>query len=103
METLMKAHPEHWQHHYRGAGALSFLRSYSYRDRIRYYWAHPKAVAAVDRLIQNLTPPLPHALLRQYFPDLYPEIDSGALDPTPRVLIKRRIQMALQPYVDACR
>jgi D-tagatose-bisphosphate aldolase class II non-catalytic subunit len=104
MESLMKAHPEHWQTHYRGkAETLSFLRHYSYRDRIRYYWAHPVAIAALDRLFENLREPIPRALLRQYFPDLYPEIECGALDPSPRTLIKRRIQNALKPYVNACR
>jgi D-tagatose-1,6-bisphosphate aldolase subunit GatZ/KbaZ len=105
METLMKTHPEHWQTHYREEDpkTLSFLRHYSYRDRIRYYWAHPKAVSAMNRLIRNVTPPLPQALLRQYFPDLYPEIECGALNPTPRTLMKRRIQIALAPYVTVCR
>jgi D-tagatose-1,6-bisphosphate aldolase subunit GatZ/KbaZ len=104
METLMKHHPAHWQTHYRGGPeALSFLRHYSYRDRIRYYWSHPSAIAGRNLLIHNLKKPIPSALLQQFFPDLYPEIDSGALSPSPENLIKRRIRNALQPYVEACR
>ena len=104
METLMKTHPKHWETHYRGeAEALCFLRHYSYRDRIRYYWAHPEAIAALNQLIRNLRKPIPSALLRQYFPDLYPEIEDGTLAPSPEDIIKRRIQNALNPYVNACR
>jgi D-tagatose-1,6-bisphosphate aldolase subunit GatZ/KbaZ len=104
METLMKTHPVHWQTHYRGdPGALSFLRHYSFRDRIRYYWSHPDAIAALNRLIKNFEKPIPSALLRQFFPDLFPEIDCGALSPSLENLIKRRIRNALTPYVEACR
>jgi D-tagatose-1,6-bisphosphate aldolase subunit GatZ/KbaZ len=104
MGTLMKDHPEYWQSHYRGkTEALSFLRHFSYRDRIRYYWAHPEAISAFNQLTQNLSPAIPHALLRQFFPDLYPEIECGTLAPSAQCLIKRRIQNALKPYVAACR
>ncbi|MBI5592132.1 MAG: class II D-tagatose-bisphosphate aldolase, non-catalytic subunit [Deltaproteobacteria bacterium] len=105
METLMDKHPRHWQSHYPRdpAEALCFLRNYSYRDRIRYYWAYPEATAAFERLIQNLMRPIPDALLRQFLPDLYPEIACGALKPDPQTLIKRRIQNALKPYTKACR
>ena len=105
METLMDKHPRHWQSHYpQGqAEALSFLRNFSFRDRIRYYWAYPEATAAYERLIRNLMRPIPDALLRQYFPDLYPDIACGTLDPDPRTIINRRIKNALNPYIKACR
>ena len=105
METLMNDHPRHWQSHYPQdqAETLCFLRNYSYRDRIRYYWAYSEATDAFEHLIQNLRLPIPGALLRQFFPDLYPEIEGGALKPDPQTIIKRRIQNALNPYVKACR
>jgi len=105
METLMEVHPRHWQSHYpQGqAEALCFLQKFSFRDRIRYYWAYPEATAAFERLIQNLRRPIPDALLRQFFPDLYPEIECGVLKPDPQAIIKRRIQNALKPYMKACR
>jgi D-tagatose-1,6-bisphosphate aldolase subunit GatZ/KbaZ len=104
METLMDSHPRHWQSHYpQGQSeALSFLQNFSFRDRIRYYWAYPEATAAYERLIRNLVHPIPGALLRQFFPDLYPDISSGELDPDPRSIIKRRIKNALIPYIKAC-
>lgn len=104
METLMKNQPEHWQTHYRGGpAALSFLRDFSYRDRIRYYWSHPNAIAALNQLIRNLKKPVPSALLHQFFPDLYAEIDSGTISIDPENIIKHRVRNALKPYVDACR
>ncbi len=105
METLMDTHPRHWQSHYPQGRteSLRFLQKYSFRDRIRYYWAYPEAAAAFERLIQNLTLPIPAALLRQFFPDLYPEIESGALKPDPRTIINHRIKNALKPYMKACR
>jgi len=105
METLMDAHSWHWQSHYlRGqADSLCFLRDYSFRDRIRYYWAYPEATAAYERLIRNLSRPIPDALLRQFLPDLYPEIARGELQPDPRTIIRRRIRNALKPYMQACR
>jgi tagatose-1,6-bisphosphate aldolase non-catalytic subunit AgaZ/GatZ len=101
----MDKHPRHWQSHYpQGqAEALSFLRNFSFRDRIRYYWAYPEATAAYERLIRNLMRPIPDALLRQYLPDLYPDIACGTLDPDPRTIINRRIKNALNPYIKACR
>lgn len=105
MEKLMGAHPRHWQSHYTWgqAESLYFLRNYSFRDRIRYYWAFPEATAAYERLVQNLSRPIPDALLRQFFPDLYPEIACGELQPDPLTIIRRRIQNALKPYIQACR
>jgi D-tagatose-1,6-bisphosphate aldolase subunit GatZ/KbaZ len=105
MESLMGAHPRHWQSHYpKGQPeSLCYLRNYSFRDRIRYYWAYPEATATYERLIQNLSRPIPDALLRQFFPDLHPEIACGRLQPDPRTIIRRRIQNALKPYMKACR
>ncbi len=105
MENLMMRHPEHWRAHYPEdtAESLRFLLHYSFRDRIRYYWTHPEAMAAWDQLIQNLKGPIPEALLRQFLPDLLPEIKNGTLSPEPLTLVKRRIQNALKPYLAACR
>jgi D-tagatose-1,6-bisphosphate aldolase subunit GatZ/KbaZ len=105
MEDLMESRPRHWQSHYpQGrAEALCFLQNYSFRDRIRYYWAYPEAKAAYERLIRNTRRPIPEALLRQFFPDIYPEIASGELKPDARTIIKRRIQKTLIPYMKACR
>jgi D-tagatose-1,6-bisphosphate aldolase subunit GatZ/KbaZ len=103
LESVMLSHPEHWRSYYRGSAAdLNFLRHYSYRDRIRYYWNLPPVNQAVEQLLVNLDRPIPLMLLSQYFPDLYPTIQSGELLPVPRSLIRQRIRSALAPYSAAC-
>ena len=103
LESVMLSHPEHWRSYYRGSSAdLNFLLHYSYRDRIRYYWDFPIVRQAVDQLLVNLDRPIPFMLLSQYFPDLYPAIQSGELRPVPRLLIRQRIRSALAPYSAVC-
>ena len=103
MEKLMCAHPDHWHGHYRGSSTeLRFLRHFSYRDRIRYYWPHTEARRAVGRLLKNLERPVPPSLLHQYLPDLYPETRDRPQTVAPLDIIQHRIQRALLPYVDAC-
>lgn len=103
LETAMLSHPGHWRSHYRGSAAdLKFLRHYSCRDRIRYYWDLPLVRQAVEQLLFNLQRPIPRMLLSQYFPDLYPAIESGELRPVAGLLIRQRIRSALAPYSAAC-
>jgi len=104
LERVMLENPAHWQDHYTGSpGDQRRMRAFSYRDRIRYYWRHPAVSSALGRLCTNLSRPIPHSLIRQYFPDLYPGIEAGAHEANPESLIRRRIQTALAPYVDASR
>jgi len=104
LENAMAENPNHWRAHYTGAPEEQrWMRAFSYRDRIRYYWRHPAVVSALSRLFKNLSRPVPPGLIRQYFPDLYPGIEAGVHDDAPESLIRRRIQAALAPYADACR
>ncbi|MEW9304833.1 D-tagatose-bisphosphate aldolase, class II, non-catalytic subunit [Labrys neptuniae] len=68
MEALMLAEPGYWQRYYQGdAASQHVLRHYSYSDRIRYYWPHPVAAAAVARLSQALAGrALPPTLVHQF-------------------------------------
>jgi D-tagatose-1,6-bisphosphate aldolase subunit GatZ/KbaZ len=101
MEALMTARPEPWKGHYRGPeDALRYLRSYSLRDRIRYYWMHPAARKAVARLMENLAGPLPDALLHQYLPDLWAAVGNGRRM-TPQEVVSRRIRNVLEGYTRA--
>jgi D-tagatose 6-phosphate 4-epimerase len=70
MEALMLSEPGNWQKHYVGtAQEQRLLRHYSLSDRIRYYWPHPKAQAAVDRLMAALRgKKVPEPLLWQHLP-----------------------------------
>jgi D-tagatose-1,6-bisphosphate aldolase subunit GatZ/KbaZ len=103
LETAMLSHPDHWRTHYRGSAAdLHFLRHYSYRDRIRYYWDFPIVGQAVEQLLFNLDRSISPMLLSQYFPDLYPAIQTGELRPVSGSLIRQRIRSVLAPYSAAC-
>lgn len=70
MEKIMLSQPEHWQGHYHGTEMeQKMLRSFSYSDRIRYYWGHPESQRAVSTLMRNLdTIRIPAPLFSQYLP-----------------------------------
>lgn len=99
MERLMLAEPATWHSHYPGTPGEQYLqRHFSYSDRIRYHWAHPEAVTAVDRLMAALeAATIPETLVSQYLGRLYPAVASGRLK-TPKALCLAAIDMTLAPY-----
>jgi D-tagatose-1,6-bisphosphate aldolase subunit GatZ/KbaZ len=97
METLMLENPAHWQAHYHGADQHS-QRHFALADRIRYYWPHPQAQAAIAELLSDMDRPLPDPMLQQAFAtDIITRARAlrGAL---PTALIHAEIQAALRPY-----
>ena len=103
MERLMLAHPAYWQSHLRGTDEeLYDLRHHSLRDRIRYYWSFPDAREAVARLVRNLGRPICAPLLREYLPELYPEIQRKGFQGNPMAIVKLSVRNALEGYVTAC-
>lgn len=100
MERLMLAETANWRSHYPGTPDEQYLqRHFSYSDRIRYYWTHPEAVAAVDRLFAKLEAvSIPETLISQYLGRLYPAVAAGELDAKPKVLCLAAINVALEPY-----
>jgi len=100
MERLMLAEPQNWRSHYPGDPAEQHLqRHFSYSDRIRYYWTHPEAIAAVDELMTALaSTSIPETLVSQYLGRLYPAVAEGGLSATPRELCLAAIAMAIAPY-----
>jgi D-tagatose-1,6-bisphosphate aldolase subunit GatZ/KbaZ len=104
LEAAMLENPVYWQSHLEAHPAdLKRMRAFSYRDRLRYYWGHPRVTRSLQRLFDNLSRPIPPGLLSQYFPDLYPAVRAGDCSADPRSLVRRRVQQALVPYIDACR
>lgn len=97
MEALMLASPADWRGHYHGdAAALRIQRHYSYSDRIRYYWTHPEAAAAVAALLAALEGVvIPETLLRQYLGQL--PLGEIAGVPAPEILI-RAVDVVLASY-----
>ncbi len=101
MESLMLAEPAHWHQHYGGpAQEQRLLRHYSLSDRIRYYWNHPKAQAAVGKLISSLkAKQVPQALFWQHLPGACAFADQP-LDP--EAVLIWRVTQSLAAYHAAC-
>jgi D-tagatose-1,6-bisphosphate aldolase subunit GatZ/KbaZ len=103
MQMVMDRNPVYWKSHYRGSGQpLRFLQHYSYRDRMRYYWNEPEALAAVEQLKRNFEQPVPMALVRQYLPDLAPDMEADTLNWNAAAIIQHRLCNAVTPYIEAC-
>lgn len=105
MEDAMLDRPDFWQSHYAGDHKSRHLaRSYSYSDRMRYYWPDNEVDDSVAELIKNLSAaPLPLPLISQYLPLQYQHVREGVLNPTPHDLIIDHIQGVLRQYHAACR
>ena len=103
LERVMLQDPTDWQSHYRGSEEqLRFLRSHSRRDRIRYYWSHPAVANALQRLMANLKSGLSPAEVEAYLSDAHAAKPSDPSPHDPVHLIRRRIQLVLNPYFEAC-
>lgn len=104
LEQAMLENPAYWQGYYHGDESEQRLaRRYSYSDRSRYYWPQPVLVAALNRLLANLTAhPPPLSLLSQYLPKQADRVRSGVLSTRPVELIRNKIMEVLDVYAAAC-
>jgi D-tagatose-1,6-bisphosphate aldolase subunit GatZ/KbaZ len=104
MEALMLREPGNWRKYYEGdADELRLQRHFSFSDRIRYYWPHPDAQVAVDRLFARLGDrPVAEPLISQYLGGLYPEVVDGSLSARPRDLVVGAVLQVLRRYDLAC-
>ena len=103
LESVMRAHPDHWQSYYRGSGSgLTFSLRYSLSDRARYYWADPAVENARARLIESLRAHgIPLSLLSQYFPAQAARVRSGQLTADPEALVMDRVRDVVRTYAGA--
>ncbi len=104
IDRVMVEDPRHWQRYYPGAPeAQRLARAYSFSDRIRYYWPHPRVQDALRRLLANLEDAeIPPGVLSQYFPKEYHRVRSGQLPNRPQALIFSHITDVLEDYAYAC-
>ena len=105
MERLMLNEPGNWQKYYHGnASEMRQQRHFSYSDRIRYYWPHAEAQAAVNRLLSVLDGrAIPETLISQYLGALYPAVLKGQIAPDARNLQIAAVRRVLDLYARACR
>ncbi|SNT76091.1 class II D-tagatose-bisphosphate aldolase, non-catalytic subunit [Paracoccus seriniphilus] len=96
IDEQMTANPGYWQDYYGGSEAeLRLLKTHSYSDRIRYYWADERVSAALDRLIKTLeTAPAPETVISQAFMGL----EFGEIPRSPQELIETHVQRCVQRY-----
>jgi len=99
IEAQMTANPGYWQSYYNGnAKELQLLRTYSYSDRIRYYWTDPEIAKALSTLINTLkSNPAPETIVSQVFTGL----EFGDMSNDPATLIEHHIQRCVARYFDA--
>lgn len=104
LECAMLADPTHWQRHYSGSPQeLRLARTYSFSDRIRYYWNIPAVQQALAQLQANLSGELlPLTLLSQYLPQQSEAIRDGRLDNSMEELIQFAIGRMMGDYWRAC-
>jgi D-tagatose-1,6-bisphosphate aldolase subunit GatZ/KbaZ len=104
VERVMTATPVHWSSHYHGAeDEIRRMRCSSMLDRIRYYWGHPDVESALVRLHANLERGIPASFVARFDAKADPLAADGKSPVNPATFIRRWIQKALRPYLDACR
>ncbi|WP_131114130.1 D-tagatose-bisphosphate aldolase, class II, non-catalytic subunit [Lichenihabitans psoromatis] len=104
MERVMLREPGSWQPYYHGdAAELRLQRHFSYSDRIRYYWPHAEAQAALSRLLGLFGDrAIPATLISQYFGLLDPELLARSGGATATVLQEAAVTRVLAIYARAC-
>jgi len=104
LERTMLHEPDNWLPYYAGTpGQQKLLRRYSYSDRVRYYWGRPEVVAAVERLMKNLSSvTIPESMLSRYLPAQYLRLREKKIAGDPESLIIDRIRDVLRDYAAAC-
>ena len=104
VEQRMLAEPASWEPYYEGdALQQKQMRTYSYSDRMRYYWNDPAVIAAVACLVANLgRTTIPETMLSAYLPQQYRRVRAGLLQQDAETLIVDKIRDVLRVYASAC-
>ncbi|MCW9717010.1 tagatose-bisphosphate aldolase subunit KbaZ [Avibacterium sp. 21-599] len=103
LEAQMLAHPENWKKYYHGSELEQcFARSFSFSDRIRYYWTNPDIAKAVDKLFTNFAQmDIPLPLLSQYLPEQYLAVREGKILPKAKDLVLDKVRAVVRQYAKA--
>lgn len=89
----------YWKSYYSGTPAqIERLKTYSYSDRIRYYWTEPTIADALAQLLNNLRGiELPETLVSQAFMGL----EFGQISSDVQTLLEGHIQRCVKRYYRA--
>lgn len=95
----MTEEPGHWEAYYTGSPAdVEVLKTFSYSDRIRYYWADPEVSAALNAMLSALSrSALPETLVSQAFMGL----EFGEIATAPDALLEQHILRCVDRYFQA--
>ncbi|TJZ70086.1 D-tagatose-bisphosphate aldolase, class II, non-catalytic subunit [Chitiniphilus eburneus] len=101
---VMQEEPDYWLPYYSQPGHQQYLdRNYSFSDRIRYYWPHPKVVAAQQTLFANLArQPLLMTLVSQYLPEQARKVAEARLPASAEALVIDKVMEVTRSYARAC-
>jgi D-tagatose-1,6-bisphosphate aldolase subunit GatZ/KbaZ len=104
VERVMLAKPGNWEKYYHGDDREKrLLRTYSYSDRVRYYWADPEIDAAAQKLISNLNGvAIPENLLSRYLQEQYWQVRRGVIDASPMSIVQSKVRDVISMYAAAC-
>lgn len=99
LESQMTANPGYWKDYYSGTDEeLRTLRTFSYSDRIRYYWSDPNVASALGALMGVLkSKPTPETIISQAFTGL----EFGEISTDPSALIEHHVQRCVSRYFKA--
>lgn len=103
VEAVMLASPGYWQGHYHGSEEeLRLARTFSFSDRVRYYWPNETIRTAVDSLMADLASrEIPLSLLCQYLPAQYEEVRERAIGRDPHSLVRSAVLRVMTMFSKA--
>jgi D-tagatose-1,6-bisphosphate aldolase subunit GatZ/KbaZ len=104
IDRIMLENPKYWEKHYHGTPKeIELARSFSYSDRIRYYWTNEEVIVLLEKLINNLNEKeIPNTLLSQYLPSQYHLVMENKIENNPESLIISKISEVIKIYNSAC-
>ena len=100
MERIMLENAGAWQSHYQGEPNAKFAqRHLALADRIRYYWPHPDAQAAVSALMTAMeSQTLNRSVSELFFPNSTLERAELCGGLNAETLITSSVEQSLEPY-----
>lgn len=103
-DQMLNSPIDYWSKYYHGSKEeQKFARSYSFSDRIRYYWPNEHIQLAIAKLFSNLEQKeIPLPLLSQFFPEQFKRIREHKLACTPKNLVLDSIASVNRVYAKAC-